>query len=170
MTDQQSSQNQSKKASTSDKILTVSIIVVVILLVAYNIINFYGASLFLKGNEFKQITGTNPYSSDQQTINVNETVVVNFWATWCGGCISELPELEKVANDVKIIGVLKNPVDIDSLKSMKLPWTNIIGSEKLLNDFMISAVPTTLLIRNNKIEQVKVGVITAQEIRSWLEN
>jgi thiol-disulfide isomerase/thioredoxin len=39
--------------------------------------------------------------------------VVNFWATWCGPCRVELPELQKLYNEVGGKGLVVLPVNVD---------------------------------------------------------
>lgn len=57
--------------------------------------------------ELMAFDGTPFRLSDQQ----GTVVVLNFWASWCGPCVSEMPMLNRIANefaeddDVKIIGV-----------------------------------------------------------------
>ena len=49
-----------------------------------------------------------------------QVLVINFWATWCHGCVSEFPEFVALDKEyrnkgVKVIGIsLDSPSDIDS--------------------------------------------------------
>ena len=46
------------------------------------------------------------YSTD---VNPGKTLVVNFWATWCGPCLSELPDFDRFdrdyADQVEVVAV-----------------------------------------------------------------
>jgi peroxiredoxin len=42
-----------------------------------------------------------------------QVVVVNFWATWCGPCVQEIPSLVEMAEKVKPKGVTVLGVSID---------------------------------------------------------
>ena len=44
---------------------------------------------------------------------LGSATVVNFWATWCGPCRLELPELQKLYNDVGGKGLVLLAVDVD---------------------------------------------------------
>ena len=41
-------------------------------------------------------------------------LLVNFWATWCGPCVAEIPSLNQLAPKVRERGVLVLPVSIDT--------------------------------------------------------
>lgn len=45
-------------------------------------------------------------------------LVVNFWATWCPPCISELPSLNAMAAEVKDSGVVVLAISIDKDKAV----------------------------------------------------
>lgn len=51
----------------------------------------------------------------KQTINgPGESVrVINFWATWCGPCVKELPYFEKVGKERKDVEVILVSTDLD---------------------------------------------------------
>ncbi|MEZ4509215.1 MAG: TlpA disulfide reductase family protein [Eubacteriales bacterium] len=48
---------------------------------------------------------------DQSVFSDNKLIMVNYWATWCGPCVGEIPDLIKISKDYAdkgfvIIGVL----------------------------------------------------------------
>ena len=43
----------------------------------------------------------------------NEVKVINFWATWCGPCIKELPLIEKVGQERSDVKVILVSLDLD---------------------------------------------------------
>ena len=38
-------------------------------------------------------------------------LVLNFWATWCKACVEELPDLNRLARDVTVVGISNEPED-----------------------------------------------------------
>ena len=81
-------------------------------------------------------------------------VLVDFWGTWCGPCVAELPKLKKLHEALKdhgfeIIGIANDQKeDLEKfMKKDELPWVNIVdGQGKICDKFGIQAFPTTLLI------------------------
>ena len=91
----------------------------------------------------------------------NRYILVDFWATWCGGCLEKLPQMKEIyaeyhTKGLEIYGVSVNIHRKDWLKYLEkdpLPWINICdesggkkGTCQVRNDYAIIAYPTTLLI------------------------
>lgn len=83
-----------------------------------------------------------------------ETVLVDFFATWCGPCRMLSPVLEEIASDRSNIKIVK--VDIDE-------------STALAKNFGIMSVPTLLLFKNGKMVDQRSGFAPKEEITSWIE-
>ncbi len=112
-----------------------------------------------------------------------KVILVNFWATWCHGCQTEIPwyiEFErKYANQgFEVIGI---SLDDDGWNSVK-PWLKekrvnypiVIGNDGLGKLFGLDGLPLTALVdREGRIADVHSGVVdrsaTEQKIQALLK-
>lgn len=91
-------------------------------------------------------------------------VLFDFWATWCGPCIAELPNLIKAYEELKsdkfeIISISIDPdisLPINNYKKKKnMPWINVFAegawSNKLVKDLGIKGIPSNFVIDPNGI-------------------
>ena len=99
-----------------------------------------------------------------------KVTLINFWATWCGPCKHELPDLVQISKDfadknVKLLGISTDRgADAASavasfVQEHGIPYQNLISNEQLEEAFgNIPAIPTSFLIDSNgKIVQTYVG-------------
>jgi peroxiredoxin len=96
-------------------------------------------------------------------------VLLNFWATWCGGCKVEIPELIEFQNKYKDRGleVIGVSTDTDGWKVVKpfvtekkINYTVLLGDDEICKLYSVEAMPVTLLIdREGRIAASHEGVV-----------
>lgn len=104
-----------------------------------------------------------------------KVVLVNLWATWCGPCRSEMPELvamqEKYRDkDFEVLGLDVDEESIEEIrafgKEMKLNYTLGYANEKMVSEFTKltrqAGIPQSLLInREGQMTGVFFGAGTS---------
>ncbi len=96
---------------------------------------------------------------DGQTVRSQELkddiVVLDFWATWCENCVSEVPEFNKLEKEyssrgVKVIGLAVQSgwaSDIQKFaKQYNMRYTVLVGNDDTVSDFGVINFPNTYVI------------------------
>ena len=94
-------------------------------------------------------------------------IVLNYWATWCGPCIKEMPSLkraEKILQDHNYIFLLVSDEKIKKISEFKNNKSfdfNFLKSSKSIETYGVYSLPTSYIFNENgkKIETI-VGTIT----------
>lgn len=124
--------------------------------------------MMFKDVEAKDVNGQVVKLSD--VIAKNEFTILEFWASWCGPCRGEVPNLKKAYEKYKSKGLEIYSVSIDAkeaqwlkaLKDENMPWINVRDSKEngAASIYGVSGVPASFLIgKDGKI------VATGQELR-----
>ncbi len=96
-----------------------------------------------------------------------EIVMINFWASWCGPCRQEMPELERLYQRYKPMGFTLLGINVDEqiknaekmLKQIPVSFPILFDREHKVTDlYEVAAMPTTILIdRNGTVRGVHLG-------------
>lgn len=119
---------------------------------------------------------------DNSIFKENKVTLVNVWATWCGPCVNELPEIQKVYSELKdqgigVVGIVadgndakdtaKELIELDSLKyKMIIPDSNL--EKKLIST--LRGFPTSYVVDSEgKILGMKLGGMNAEGFKAFIE-
>lgn len=104
-------------------------------------------------------------------------VLINFWATWCGPCRLEMPELVAEANDNEKLVVLA--VNVQEELTQLQPFAEdfamimpvVLDSDATLRQlYEVSGMPTSVFIDSDgKIDTVWRGVLTPDSLRKFVD-
>ena len=83
-----------------------------------------------------------------------KTVVIDFWADWCGPCRSFAPVFEKVSKDYQ--DAVFGKVDVDA-------------NPALAQAFGVSAIPTLVVLREGTVLFSQAGALNEQALRAAID-
>jgi len=101
-------------------------------------------------------TGKNLKLSERR----GEVVMINFWATWCGPCRQEMPELERLYQKYRKAGFVLLGVSVDDkpeaaramAQKLNVSFPVLFDDRKQVSrKYDVDAMPSTLLVDRNGI-------------------
>lgn len=78
---------------------------------------------------------------EEEVLNADKKVLVDFWADWCGPCKMVAPVLEEIADEYG-----------DQIKVVKV---NVDDNQELASQYEVMSIPTMIVFEDgNKIEEI----------------
>lgn len=125
------------------------------------------------------------YNEKNKKINLSsyrgKIIILNFWATWCGPCKKEIPDLVSIYNKYKSQGVEVLGISLDSELSVEeigqFVGENDINYQIIQDNGMlqsaygeIKAIPTTYIIgRDFKVKNHFVGGLNEDQLEKLIK-
>ena len=121
----------------------------------------------LEGNEFTL--------ADQR----GKVVLVNFWATWCGPCVIEIPDLQRLYNEygdegLTVLGVSVEDGDVDLVRDFvamyEMTYPVAISMDLTEQFGGVYGLPTTFVIdKEGQIVERVIGLFPTEKMTPRLE-
>ncbi|MBQ9765627.1 MAG: thioredoxin [Lachnospiraceae bacterium] len=92
---------------------------------------------------------------DEEVLAYEGTVLVDFWAAWCGPCKMLSPIVDEVAEEM-------------TSDTVKIAKVNVDDEEELARRYGIMSIPTLVVFKGGKEVDRSRGVISKAEIKELL--
>ena len=90
----------------------------------------------------------------QEVLNSDKPVLLDFWAPWCGPCRMVVPIVEQIAEE---------------RPDVKVGKVNIDEQFELAREFGVMTIPTLVVVRDGKVVRKAMGARPKQAILELLQ-
>lgn len=92
---------------------------------------------------------------EEEVINSNQTVIVDFYADWCGPCQMMSKVIDEIAEELD--------------GQVKVGKVNTDDNFELAKKFEIMSIPTVMIFKNGNLEKTFIGLRDKKEILDAIE-
>ena len=90
---------------------------------------------------------------DEMVLRNSKTVLLDFWAPWCGPCRMVGPILDQIAEERPDVKVAK---------------VNVDENFELASQFRVASIPTILVVKDGEVVQRSVGAKSKAQLLAML--
>jgi len=95
-------------------------------------------------------------SFESDVLKAEGSILVDFWAEWCGPCKMISPALEEIAKEMDgRVRIAKMNIDDNPMTPQK---------------YGVRGIPTLMLFRDGQVAATKVGAVPKNQLQEWVES
>lgn len=92
---------------------------------------------------------------DQEVVNSEKPVLIDFWASWCGPCRAVAPIMDELAEELN--------------GKAKICKVNVDDEAELSAKFRIMSIPTVMLYKNGEMVEKVIGARSKEEFSKLID-
>ena len=95
-------------------------------------------------------------SFEQEVLQSDQPVLVDYWAEWCGPCKMIAPILDEIASEYN--------------GKSKIAKLNIDDNPGTPPKYGIRGIPTLMLFKSGNVEATKVGAVSKSQLTAFIDS
>ncbi len=93
---------------------------------------------------------------EKEVISSKKTILVDFWASWCGPCQMIAPIVEEISNE------LSERIEVGKL--------NVDEQPEIAIKYDVMSIPTLILFKDGKVVNTIIGYHSKEEILDFINS
>ena len=102
-----------------------------------------------------QIVYTSDADFQKDVLSSEVTVLVDYWAEWCGPCKMIAPILDEIAGEYQ--------------GKLKIAKVNVDENQQVTQKYGIRSIPTLMIFKGGTVQAQKVGAMSKSQLAAFIE-